>query len=220
METELLYTLRSIKSKIYLILQLGYFKSKHLFFQFNLYEVKGDIQYILKAHFNGADFSNFGSIDKKTRLNQQQLILKRFNYCLCDSQSRLDLKEQARRAAAISGKPNFIFRELINYLTTKRIIIPGYSFIQEVIGNAITYEQKRLIRIIQKQLSETDKQHLKELLYNPSGLYKITRIKHEPKDFSMNEIKREIEYGKEMYPLFQLANSILPQLKISNESIK
>ncbi|WP_113608293.1 DUF4158 domain-containing protein, partial [Staphylococcus aureus] len=157
---------------------------------------------------------------KKTRLNQQQLILKRFNYCLCDSQSRLDLKEQARRAAAISGKPIFIFRELINYLTTKRIIIPGYSFIQEVIGNAITYEQKRLIRIIQKQLSETDKQHLKELLYNPSGLYKITRIKHEPKDFSMNEIKREIEYGKEMYPLFQLANSILPQLKISNESIK
>nr|WP_257143282.1 Tn3 family transposase [Bacillus cereus] len=183
-------------------------------------EVKDDIQYILKVHFNDADFSDFGSIDKKTRLNQQQLILKRFNYCLCDSQSRLDLKEQARRAAAVSGKPIFIFRELINYLTTKRIIIPGYSFIQEVIGNAITYEQKRLIRIIQNQLSEADKKHLKELLYNSSGLYKITRIKHEPKDFNMNEIKREIEYGKEMYPLFQLANSILPQLKISNESIK
>lgn len=108
-----------------------------------------DIQYILKVHFNNADFSDFGSIDKKTRLNQQQLILKRFNYYLCDSQSRLDLKEQARRAAAISGKPIFIFRELINYLTTKRIIIPGYSFIQEVIGNAITYEQNRLIRVIQ-----------------------------------------------------------------------
>uniref|UniRef100_UPI00273AA51A Tn3 family transposase n=1 Tax=Bacillus mycoides TaxID=1405 RepID=UPI00273AA51A len=220
METELLYTLRSIKSKIYFILQLGYFKSKHLFFQFNLCEVKEDIQYIIKAHFNDTDFSDFGSIDKKTRLNQQQLILKRFNYCVCDSQSRLDLKEQARRAAAVSGKPIFIFRELINYLNTKRIIIPGYSFIQEIVGNAITYEQKRLIRIIQKQLSEADKQHLKELLYNSSGLYKITRIKHEPKDFSMNEIKQEIEYGKEMYPLFQLANSILPQLKISNESIK
>lgn len=212
MENELLYTLRSIKSKIYFILQLGYFKSKHLFFQFNLCEVEEDIQHILKVHFNDVEFSDFGSIDKKTKLNQQQLILKRFNYSLCDSQSRLDLKEQARRAAAVSGKPIFIFRELINYLTTKRIIIPGYSFIQEVVGNAIT----RLIRIIQEQLSEADKQHLKELLYNPSGLYKITRIKHEPKDFSMNEIKREIEYGNEMYPLFQLANSILPQLKISN----
>nr|WP_230322514.1 MULTISPECIES: DUF4158 domain-containing protein [unclassified Bacillus (in: firmicutes)] len=220
MENELLYTLRSIKSKIYFILQLGYFKSKHLFFRFDLCEVEEDIQYILKVHFNGAEFSDFGSIDKKTRLNQQQLILKRFNYRLCDSQSRLDLKEQARRAVTVSGKPIFIFRELINYLTNKRIVIPGYSFMQEVVGNAITYEQQRLIMIIQNQLSETDKQYLKELLYNSSGLYEITRIKHEPKDFSMNEIKREIECGKDIHSLFQLANTILPQLKISNESIK
>ncbi|MED0906624.1 DDE transposase [Bacillus cereus] len=220
MENELLYTLRSIKSKIYFILQLGYFKSKHLFFRFDLCEVEEDIQYILKVHFNGAEFSDFGSIDKKTRLNQQQLILKRFNYRLCDSQSRLDLKEQARRAATVSGKPIFIFRELINYLTNKRIVIPGYSFMQEVVGNAITYEQQRLIMIIQNQLSETDKQHLKELLYNSSGLYEITRIKHEPKDFSMNEIKREIECGKDIHSFFQMANTILPQLKISNESIK
>lgn len=127
-EKEVLHTLRSIKSKVYFILQLGYFKSKHLFFQFDLCEVEEDIQYILKVHFNGAEFSDFGSIDKKTRLNQQQLILKRFNYRLCDSQSRLDLKEQARRAATVSGKPIFIFRELINYLTNKRIVIPGYSF--------------------------------------------------------------------------------------------
>ncbi|MED1405515.1 Tn3 family transposase [Bacillus mycoides] len=220
MENELLYTLRSIKSKIYFILQLGYFKSKHLFFRFNLCEVEEDIQYILKVHFNGTEFSDFGFIDKKTRLNQQQLILKRFNYRLCDSQSRLDLKEQVRRAATVSGKPIFIFRELINYLTNKHIVIPGYSFMQEVVGNAITYEQQRLIMIIQTQLSETDKQHLKELLYNSSGLYEITRIKHEPKDFSMNEIKREIECGKGIHSLFQLANTILPKLKISNESIK
>ncbi|KXY33863.1 hypothetical protein AT267_07975 [Bacillus cereus] len=85
---------------------------------------------------------------------------------------------------------------------------------------AITSEEQRLIKIIQNHLSETDKQHLKELLYNSSGLYEITRIKHEPKDFSMNEIKREIECGKDIHSLFQLANTILPKLKISNESIK
>lgn len=31
---------------------------------------------------------------------------------------------------------------------------------QGVVGNAITYEQQRLIMIIQTQLSGTDKQHL------------------------------------------------------------
>lgn len=91
---------------------------------------------------------------------------------------------------------------------------------QDIVGTAITSEEQRLIKIIQNHLSETDKQQLKQLLYNSSGLYEITRIKHEPKDFSINEIKREIECGNNIRPLFQLANIILPQLKISNESIK
>ncbi|MFK4469372.1 hypothetical protein ABH960_005008 [Bacillus sp. RC252] len=65
MENELLYTLRSIKSKVYFILQLGYFKSKQLFFQFNLSEVEEDIQYILKVHFSSAEFLDFSPVDKK-----------------------------------------------------------------------------------------------------------------------------------------------------------
>lgn len=52
-EKEVLQTLRSIKSKVYFILQLGYFKSKQLFFQFKLSEVKEDIQYILKTSLLG-----------------------------------------------------------------------------------------------------------------------------------------------------------------------
>ncbi|UYX55711.1 hypothetical protein M3Y14_30975 (plasmid) [Bacillus thuringiensis] len=91
---------------------------------------------------------------------------------------------------------------------------------QDIVGIAITSEEQRFIKIIQNHLSETDKQQLKQLLYNSSGLYEITRIKHEPKDFSINEIKCEIECGNNIRPLFQLANMILPQLKISNESIK
>ncbi len=73
---------------------------------------------------------------------------------------------------------------------------------QDIVGTAITSEEQRLIKIIQNHLSETDKQQLKQLLYNSSGLYEITRIKHEPKDFSINEIKREIEFGNGIRPLF------------------
>ena len=41
-EKEVLQTLRSVKSQIYFILQLGYFKAKHLFFTFALDEVEED----------------------------------------------------------------------------------------------------------------------------------------------------------------------------------
>lgn len=105
----------------------------------------------------------------------KKLILKISNYRICDSYYRGVLQEKARRAATVSGKPIFIFRELLNYLIEEHIIIPAYSFMQDIVGTAITSEEQRLIKIIQNHLSETDKQHLKELLYNSSGLYEITR---------------------------------------------
>ncbi|UYX55712.1 hypothetical protein M3Y14_30980 (plasmid) [Bacillus thuringiensis] len=61
---------------MYFILQLGYFKSKHLFFQFKLSEVQEDIHYILKVYFKDESFGDFGLIDKKTRLTH---IIEVFN---------------------------------------------------------------------------------------------------------------------------------------------
>ena len=37
--------LSSLKTRLYFILQLGYFKAKHQFFTFNLEEVKGDAEW-------------------------------------------------------------------------------------------------------------------------------------------------------------------------------
>jgi hypothetical protein len=70
-ETELLHILRSVKSKTYFVLQLGYFKAKHLFFAFDLHEVEEDLQYVLKQHFNNSEIADLSSIDKLTRLKQQ-----------------------------------------------------------------------------------------------------------------------------------------------------
>ena len=45
-ERAALEQLRSIKSRIYFILQIGYFKSHHLFFVFDLPEVEEDARYV------------------------------------------------------------------------------------------------------------------------------------------------------------------------------
>ncbi len=50
-EKKLLVQLRSVKSQAYFVLQLGYFKAKHLFFIFDLHEVTEDLQYVLEQHF-------------------------------------------------------------------------------------------------------------------------------------------------------------------------
>jgi hypothetical protein len=195
-EKELLDTLRSVKSKAYFILQLGYFKAKRLFFTFDLHEVEEDLRHILKEHFNGSKITDLSSIGKVTKLKQQHLLLELFNYQSCDAEKRRQIEKKARKAATFCNKPIYIFREIMNYLSEQRIIVPGYSFMQETVGKTITYEQNRLVTMLQNHLSPSTIKALKRLLEDSSGLYEITLLKHEPKDFSSTEIKHEMERGK------------------------
>ena len=151
-EKEMLQVLRSIKSQAYFVLQLGYFKAKHRFFTFDLFEVEEDLQYVLKTHFANSIITDLNSIKKLTKLKHQKLILELTNYLSCDKKERQRLEVKAHIAATVCGKPIYIFREIIHYLSEKHIVTPGYRFMQGIIGKAITYEQNRLIIIIQNNL--------------------------------------------------------------------
>ena len=63
---------------------------------------------------------------------------------------------------------------------------------QDTIGQALTHEQERLATILSTYLSPSDQDHLNQLLEDAPGLYEITQLKREPKDFSASEITREI----------------------------
>ena len=91
---------------------------------------------------------------------------------------------------------------------------------QDTVGNALTYEQNRLTSIVRNHLQDSDREALKSLLEDSAGLYEITQLKREPKDFSAKEIKCEINRGKQIHDLYRLAKTLFPELKISNESIK
>lgn len=214
----------SIKSRIYWILQLGYFKAKQIFFTFELDEVAEDARYIREQYFPDSQLTELKSvpldITKVTRLKQRRSILDLYRYRLCGAQERQQLQAKARQVARISCQPIFIFRELMQYLDEERIMAPGYSFLQDTIGQALTYEQERLTAIVHTHLTDADSEAIKDLLDDPQGLYEITLLKREPRDFSLGEIKREIGRGNQLRPLYQLAQRVLTHLDISNESIK
>jgi Domain of unknown function (DUF4158) len=50
-ESEVLQEFRSVKSPTHFLLQLGYFKAKHLFFTFDLFEAQDDLAYLLEQYF-------------------------------------------------------------------------------------------------------------------------------------------------------------------------
>jgi TnpA family transposase len=219
-EKDLLQEFRSVHSQAYFILQLGYFKAKQLFFTFELREIEEEVQFILARYFPYALIEELSAVNKRTNLRQRRLILELCHYRPCGTQERQQLDAKARQAARVSSKPIYVFRELLQYLAEQCIVAPGYSLLQDTVGQALTHEQKRLITIVQTHLTNADSEALKRLLDDAQGLYEITLLKREPKDFSLGEIKREIGRGAQIRPLYHLAQQVLPQLDISNESIK
>lgn len=113
----------------------------------------------------------------------------------------------------------YVFRELWHYLATQRIVAPGYTVLQELIGQALTAEQQRLITVVRTHLEPMDIPAFQRLLEEAPGLYAITQLTHDPKDFSASEIKREIQRGTQLRPLYSLATRVIPALQISNERL-
>lgn len=214
-----LSTLHTIGSRILFILQLGYFKAAQQFFLFELTDVADDAQWIQQTYFANVQ-QPVVFAGKRTRLKQQQNILRLTGYRLCRETERERLRGHAAQTVRISSKPLFILRDLRRYLSEQKIVAPGYSVLQDIISAALTAEQERLGVIIETQLSSADTQAMLQLLNNPHGLYEITRIKREPKDFGEKEMRREIERGEQIATLYDVTQRILPHLSISEESVK
>lgn len=211
--------LRTISSRIYFILQLGYFKAQYLFFNFNLQEVQGDARYVQQTYFPDFPFSD-SECARGTRRKHKNMILTLFGYRSYGAAERKKLEARAQELIRVCSKPVYIFRELMQLLEQQKIVRPKYSYIQDVIGKVFSYEQHRLINISCNRLTEDTTTALKNLLNNPDGLYEITLLKREPKDFSATEIKSELNRSEQIQALYHTAQSLLSELDISNESVK
>jgi len=221
LEEEQLKNIRYINAAVYFILQLGYFKAKKQFFFFDSQDITDDIKYILQRYFLNESEKTDLTLSKPIRLSQQAQILQLHDYRTCSPEWKEKLQEKASSLVAIYTKPVYIFKELLNFLEHHRIVLPGYSFMQEeVISRAMTDERKRLEQAVINGIPEEQRIQLDNLLTAEESLYRLTLLKHEPKDFSYQEIQREVSKRKTLFELYEFAMSFLPSLHISNENIK
>lgn len=81
-EHKLLKKYTSIKSKVFFILQLGYFKAIQQFYKFSLHEVEDDVNFIIKKHYLSAENKKklSGTLWKEQHRMQKKDILKLYGY--------------------------------------------------------------------------------------------------------------------------------------------
>jgi hypothetical protein len=164
------------KSKTWFILQLGYFKARQQFFKIESLDVMPDVLYIAERHFPQAKLPSEISINKSTRYKQQKVILSLLHFELCDEACRERLSDIASDAAAISGKPIYVFRQIMQFLTTHKRVFPAYTSLQDVVGKALNNEQRRMTKVIQENLTLDEVSSLNGLLGAESGIHTITQL--------------------------------------------
>ena len=62
--------------------------------------------------------------------------------------------------------------------------------------------------------------HFRALLESDEGLYQLTILKHEPKDFSQKELRQEGERRRFFQPLYKFARTFLGAAGLSNDSVR
>ena len=221
-EGEQLSKLRGVSSKVYFILQLGYFKAKHLFFIFDFADRVVDTAFILAKYFPTTDRKILPNVSRPTRQSQQNLICKLFGYQPFDDTFQKQLLQKAVVLAKRHNHAVYLFRSILQYLHTQKVIIPAYSFLQrEVVSPAIRKEHIRLEQFIEKHMSDTEKKLVDGLLEKPKDdMHPFTLQQKEPSSFDYYQIRKLLLRQQQLQPIFEVAKKLCKQMGIANENIR
>jgi hypothetical protein len=172
-EREVAETVHAISTAVQLTLQLGYFKARRQFFVYTREVVLDDLEHIRGRYFPDRELADVKALSKPTRLEHQRIILKLFDYQSCDHRAKAALEKKAQRAAALSTQPIFILRGVLQYLVHQRIVAPGYTYLQDMVGRVVSGERRRITRLLAQALTPAIEKQLKGLLEADEGMYRI-----------------------------------------------
>jgi hypothetical protein len=133
---------------------------------------------------------------------------------------RLLLEAHARQAARISSRPVYVLRELVDLLRRERVVLPEYTILQNMVRGALVSERERLSGALGGLIDAENARLLDRLLADDEGLHQITTIKRQPRDFTYQQLLREIERGQQLRTLFALAERAISQVELSAESVR
>jgi TnpA family transposase len=209
----------SVRTKIHLLLHLGYFRARQRFFRFELPAVRDDVDYLRRRYFDNVVVADL-AVSLHTRQRHIEIILGLFRYRSCALDERAMLQAHARHAVRISSRPVYILRELVDLLCRERVVLPGYTYLQDLVREALAFERKRLAGALEGLMSREQANSIDRLLADDEGLHQITTIKRQPRDFTYQQLLQEIERGQQLRTLFDLAERVIAQVELSAESVR
>ncbi len=218
-EQDALSLYKNVRTSLYFILQLGYFKANQQFYSFNFEDVKADAKFVAQTCLKIQDISLKGAISRNHNLKQKENIYQLFQYNAWSEAISSQVESHLCELLRTHPKLHNAFRELLVYCEVKKIVIPSYRTLQDLFTKTLSIEQKRLGNIVlsfPKHLQE----QLESLIRHEDGLTQLNVMRADQKDFQYTALRLEVEKAQHLSELYIFCKLHLPTLKLSKNSIR
>ncbi|CAM3486255.1 transposase (plasmid) [Xenorhabdus nematophila ATCC 19061] len=212
--TNIVAELNKPETRIYFILLIGYFRAKPVIPKFNLNEVAEDAEYIRKTYFPDEN-PEWMTMSKSTRSKLVNKALDILNFQRFTEAHYTVLITRLKDVVTICTEPRYIFDETLAFFGQKRIALPGYTRLQELVTEALIAEQQRIEAILSQQMSEATADKLKQLLSTKGLLNRLSAYKGTARDFSPSELDRELETHLTIKDIYPELKSLMGSLGLS-----
>lgn len=203
----------TVKTKLYFLLQLGYFKVKHQFYLFTFEDVQDDVNYLLKTYFQTTDSVQLnGRIARNNIHKQRKTILQLYEYRDWNKLTIALVETRLSQLMKTHPRHNDALRELFVFFQAQKIILPSYRSLQNLFTGAVSREKQRLTKLISQVLPESARNALDEFFKRKDSISKLAVLKSDQRNFQFKALKKEVEKLKEIKPLYWLSKEILPIL--------
>ncbi|NQY64947.1 MAG: Tn3 family transposase [Alteromonadaceae bacterium] len=204
--------------KINYILQLGYYRAVNYFFRFSFQKQRADVEFILKQYFPNTPFPK-KQISKNYHYDNRTKVMEKFGFTDPDSSFKDQLLNEAKSLAKRHVLPKFVLQSLLTYCLHTKVIRPGYSSLQDLVGYALKFERNRLINKLYTDADKELRDQLDKLLANEDLFYNLTLLKRDQKDFSTTEIKKSVLKQQTIIGIYKQSKQLVPKLGISEQNI-
>ena len=182
--------LRNRQRRYMFVLLLGYFKAKPIILNPGYHQIKHDLRYLIENVFPGPGFRPFNLSSRECeRLYGRVLAL--CDYQRWNANHQIDLVDYLTKQSKAWSAPRYLFDEAVEYLSSAKIAIPGYSTLQKIISQVINYLQTRLNENLSNQLS-SELRHMLTAIVDSNEEFSLKQLRRVARSFANIELEKEV----------------------------
>lgn len=215
-------------NKVGFLLQLGYFRVVTRFFVPDRYPA-ADVEWVaryLQLSLDQIRLQDY--IHNRSLYRHRTIILTHLGYQAFEETHRTALIDEARRLTHLQTRPALILDALVSFLRDRRVEVPVYNTLFDIVTGALQAWDAHLQAIIEAHLTPLEQALLDDLLNNSTESpraggghrYPLTELKYISQSMQPKQIAERLAQFRHLQTLFTQLRPLILRLELADDTIR